>query len=110
MIIPKNAAIPCQRSDQFYLDHEDQTEARVEILQGEPDVERDKCLLIGELLLKNLSKEAKRSAHISALCCIVTILVNRQTRCWGARRLRRTSRSGPYCEGPAQSVRLRCRR
>jgi len=64
VIIAKNTAIPCQRSDQFYLEHEDQTEATIEILQGEPDAERDKCLLIGELNLKNLPKESKRSPRI----------------------------------------------
>lgn len=65
VIIPKNTAIPCQRCDQFYLEHEDQIEAKVEILQGEPDAERDKCLLIGELVLKNLPKETKRSPRIT---------------------------------------------
>ncbi|MFH1211328.1 MAG: Hsp70 family protein [Candidatus Woesearchaeota archaeon] len=64
VIIPKNTPIPCQRSDQFYLEHEDQVEARIEILQGEADADREKCLLIGELALKNLPKETKRSPRI----------------------------------------------
>jgi molecular chaperone DnaK len=65
VIIEKNTSIPCQRSDQFYLEHEDQVEARIEILQGEPDAERDECLLIGELALSNLPKEIKRTPRIS---------------------------------------------
>lgn len=64
VIIPQNTAIPCRRSDQFFLEHEDQIEARIEILQGKPDAERDKCLLIGELALKSLPKEVKRTPRI----------------------------------------------
>ena len=63
-IIEKNTPIPCRRSDQFYLEHEDQVEARIEILQGEPDADRDECLLIGELALTNLPKETTRTARI----------------------------------------------
>lgn len=64
VIIQKNTAVPCRRSDQFCLEHEDQVEARIEILQGEPDAERDECLLIGELALTNLPKETTRTARI----------------------------------------------
>ena len=64
IIIPKNTPIPCQKMDSFFLEHEDQTEANIEILQGDPNAGRDKCLLIGELLLENLPKEQKRSARI----------------------------------------------
>ncbi|MFA6186473.1 MAG: Hsp70 family protein [Phycisphaerae bacterium] len=63
-IIHKNTPIPCHRSDLFYLEHEDQIEARIEILQGEADADRDDCLLIGELALKNLPKETCRSPRI----------------------------------------------
>ena len=64
MIIPKNTPIPCQRTDAFYLEHEDQTEASVEILQGEKGAERDQCLVIAELQLKGLRKESKRTERI----------------------------------------------
>jgi len=64
VIIEKNTPIPCRRSDQFYLEHEDQVDARIEILQGEPDADRDECLLIGEFALTNLPKEAVRTARI----------------------------------------------
>ena len=64
VIIPKNTPIPCQKTDHFYLEHEDQTQARVEILQGEADAGRDDCLLIGELPLDNLPKETKRTERI----------------------------------------------
>lgn len=64
MIIPKNTPIPCQRSNQFYLEHEDQTRAQVEILQGEADADRDDCLLIGELVLENLPTETQRTERI----------------------------------------------
>jgi len=64
VIIPKNTPIPCKRTDSFYLENEDQSSAQVEILQGEPDADRDSCLLIGELLLNNLPKEAVRSRRI----------------------------------------------
>ena len=64
VIIPKNTTVPCQRLDSFFLESEDQTEARVEILQGEPDAERDACLLIGELTLDNLPTESTRTQRI----------------------------------------------
>ena len=64
VIIPKNTAVPCQRLDGFFLESEDQTEARIEILQGEPDAERDACLLIGEMTLENLPKETARTQRI----------------------------------------------
>jgi molecular chaperone DnaK len=63
-IIPQNTPIPCQRSDVFYLEHENQTEARIEILEGAPGAKRDNCLLIGELLLENLPKETTRTPRI----------------------------------------------
>lgn len=64
VIIAKNTPIPFRRSDQFYLEHEDQVEARIEILQGEADADRDECLLIGELVMTNLPKETKRTPRI----------------------------------------------
>ena len=64
VIIPKNTPIPCQKTDHFYLEHEDQTQARIEILQGEADAARDDCLLIGELLLDNLPTETQRTERI----------------------------------------------
>ena len=64
VIIGKNTPIPCQRSDQFYLEHEDQVDVKIEILQGEPEADRDDCLLIGEFVLMNLPKEEKRTPRI----------------------------------------------
>ena len=64
VIIQKNTPIPCRKTDAFFVEHDDQTEARIEILQGKPDAERDECLLIGELVLSGLPKEQKRTARI----------------------------------------------
>ncbi len=63
-IIAKNTQIPCRKTDRFYLERADQAHAKVEILQGEPDADRDECLVIGELLLENLPSEPNRSARI----------------------------------------------
>lgn len=63
-ILQKNTPIPCCKVDRFFLERDDQNSAQIEILQGEPDAERDKCLLIGELLLETLPPEPKRSARI----------------------------------------------
>ncbi len=63
-IIPKNTPIPCQKTDRFFLEHEDQTKARIEILQGKADADRDDCLVVGELVLENLPKEAKRTERL----------------------------------------------
>ena len=64
VIIPKNTPIPCRKTDRFYLEHDDQTEAQIEILQGPKDAERDKCLVIGEILLDQLPTETKRTQRI----------------------------------------------
>lgn len=64
VIIPKNTPIPCCKVDRFYLERDDQTRAQVEILQGEPNADREQCLSIGEILLENLPPEPKRSARI----------------------------------------------
>ena len=72
VMIPKNTPLPCQKVDRFYLESEDQVAAQVEILQGEPDAERDDCLLIGELVLDNLPREAKPSARIQVQYLIDT--------------------------------------
>jgi len=63
-IIKKNTPIPCQKTERFYLEHDDQAEARIEILQGDEDADRDDCLLIGELTLSNLPSETKRTARV----------------------------------------------
>lgn len=63
-LIPKNTEIPCHRSDAFCLEHDDQDQAQIEILQGEQDAERNDCLLIGELVLKDLPKEPLRTRRI----------------------------------------------
>ncbi len=64
VIIPKNTPIPCQKMDSFLLEHEQQTEARIEILQGKPDADRDDCLIIGEIVLEDLPKESTRTQRI----------------------------------------------
>ena len=64
VIIPKNTPVPCQRSDRFYLEHEGQTKALVEVLQGKAGALREKCLLIGELVLDDLPSEDKKTERI----------------------------------------------
>jgi len=64
VLIDKNTPIPCQQGDHFCLEHEEQSEAQIEILQGEADADRDDCLLIGDLRLTNLPKEARRTPRI----------------------------------------------
>jgi molecular chaperone DnaK (HSP70) len=64
VIIPKNTPIPCRKADRFYLERDDQTEARIEILQGDAGASRDDCLLIGEVVLDNLPIEKMRSNRI----------------------------------------------
>ena len=64
VIIRKNTPIPCKRVEYFYLQHEDQQEACIEILQGDDSADRDDCLLIGELALDNLPPESVRTKRI----------------------------------------------
>ncbi|MDY7108005.1 MAG: Hsp70 family protein [Planctomycetota bacterium] len=64
VIIPRNTPIPCRKTDRFFLEHADQPQARIEILQGDPNADRDDCLLIGELLLDDLPEEDRATARI----------------------------------------------
>lgn len=64
VILKKNTPIPCQHTECFYLEQEDQTGAQIEILQGEANAAREACLLIGELRLENLPRESVRSTRI----------------------------------------------
>lgn len=64
VIIPKNTPIPCQKTECFFLEHENQTELCIEILQGAEKAERDSCLLIGELTLDNLPRESTKTKRI----------------------------------------------
>lgn len=69
-LIPQNTTIPCKKVEHYYLEHEDQVGARIEILQGQADAERDDCLIIGELVLDSLPKEAKRTQRLQVECLI----------------------------------------
>jgi len=64
VILPKGTGIPTTKTDRFSLQYEQQTEARIEILQGEEGQPRDECLSIGEIVLTNLAVEHKRSKRI----------------------------------------------
>ena len=64
VIIEQNTPIPCQKKDSFFLEHEDQTGAHIEILQGDAGADRDDCLLIGEIVLENLPTETVRTRRI----------------------------------------------
>jgi len=69
-IIRKSSVIPCQRTEAFFLEHEDQTRAVVEILQGPADAERDQCLVIGSVTLENLPREQKRTRRMQIDCSV----------------------------------------
>ena len=64
VLIPKNTPIPCRKRECFYLQDIDQTELLVEILQGAHDLNRDDCLLIGEIEMNELPKEQNRTPRI----------------------------------------------
>ncbi len=72
ILIPKNTQIPQKKTQHYYLEHGDQEEARIEILQGEADADRDKCLIIGELTLSDLPRESTRTERIRVECFIDT--------------------------------------
>ena len=64
VILPKGTAIPTTRTDRFSLLSESQTEAHIEVLQGEDGQDRDACLSIGEIQLTDLPVEHRRSKRI----------------------------------------------
>jgi molecular chaperone DnaK len=63
-IVTKHSRIPCQRTQRFFLNSEDQKDAQIEVLQGEPDAAREACLAIGEITLDNLPPEPQRTQRI----------------------------------------------
>lgn len=65
VIIEPNTPIPCTKADHFALEHDDQRQAQVEILQGSDDANRDDCLVIGELRLDDLPPEPVSSKRIT---------------------------------------------
>lgn len=64
VMISKNAPIPCQKTDQFYLESEKQNAAIIEILQGNEGADREECLIIGEIRIDDLPTEAVRTERI----------------------------------------------
>ncbi len=64
IILSKGTPIPAAKTDRFALQYEEQTEARIEVLQGEEGQPRDECLVIGEIVLSNLPPERKRTKRI----------------------------------------------
>ena len=64
VMVPKNTVVPCQRIDSFFLEDAGQTAVRIEILQGEPEADRDKCLLVGEIMMDNLPSEATSTQRL----------------------------------------------
>lgn len=63
-VVPRNTPIPAQRTDCFFLEHENQDIVMLVILQGEDGAPIKSCLTIGKLVLDGLPKEAKRTKRI----------------------------------------------
>ncbi len=72
VILPKATSIPAQKTDRFALQYEGQTEARIEVLQGEEGQLRDDCLSIGEIVLSHLPAQRKQSKRIEVTYIIDT--------------------------------------
>jgi len=64
VLITKNTPIPAQRTDHFFLEHEDQTTVVIVVAQGDDGKPIKDCLKIGELTLDNLPEEPKRTKRI----------------------------------------------
>ena len=64
VLIPAGTQIPHRRTERFFLEYPEQTEARVEILQGEPNADRDQCEIIGVITLDGLTPEPTRTRRI----------------------------------------------
>ncbi len=63
-LISKNTPVPAQKTDSFFLQHEDQTAVKIIIAQGDDGSPLRQCLEIGEIQLENLPKESKRTQRI----------------------------------------------
>lgn len=64
VVIEKNTPIPCSRTERFMLQHDSQTAARIEVLQGAAEAKREDCCVIGEIVLEGLPPEPKRTERI----------------------------------------------
>jgi molecular chaperone DnaK (HSP70) len=67
VIIPQNTPVPVQKSDRYFLQHEDQDSVRITILQGDGGKPKGECLEIGEIILEHLPKESKRTKRIEVV-------------------------------------------
>ncbi len=70
IILPKGTAIPTTKTDRFALQFDAQTEARVEVLQGEEGQARNACLSIGCVELANLPPQQRPSKRIEVTYAI----------------------------------------
>lgn len=64
VILPKGTAIPTTKTDRFSIQNEGQTEARIEVLQGDEGQAHEDCLSIGEIVLTNLPPEHQKTKRI----------------------------------------------
>ena len=67
VIIPRNTPVPTQKSDRYFLQHEQQDVVDITILQGDGGLPMGECLKIGEIILEDLPKEPKRTRRIEVV-------------------------------------------
>ena len=64
VIIPAQSPIPAERTERFALDRDDQTEARIVVVQAADGTPPEQCTVIGELTLADLPVKLPREKRI----------------------------------------------
>jgi len=64
VIIPANTAVPADRYDKFALKDDDQTAARVVVVQGDDGALPQDCHIVGEVILEDLPVRLPREPRI----------------------------------------------
>lgn len=54
VLINKNTSLPVEKDDTFQLEHDNQTQARVAVVQGEDGADPDDCTILGEMAIRDL--------------------------------------------------------
>ena len=70
VILPKGTRIPSVQTKRFKLAQPNQTDAQIQILQGENNALKDKCVLLGELVFEDLTPVSDGVHPIDIKCKI----------------------------------------
>ncbi len=54
VLIEKNTPLPAEKEDTFQLEHENQSQAQITVVQGEHEADPEDCMMLGEMVIRDL--------------------------------------------------------